>query len=239
MVKLDKIMNVDIKEIEKFSDLSDSWWDEKGQLWTLHRVNPLRIKFIKRCSISLDKKQVLDVGCGGGILSEAMAKEGALVTGLDLSEGVINVARAHAKETNYDINYVCQPVEDYTKAHKETFDVVTALEMLEHVPDPKAVISACYQALKPGGIAFFSTLNRNVKSYLLAIVAAEYVMGMIPRGTHQYHRFIKPSELVNLSEAVGFEPYDMTGIHYNPITKHFKLGKNIDVNYILACKKAG
>ncbi|MCF6768043.1 bifunctional 2-polyprenyl-6-hydroxyphenol methylase/3-demethylubiquinol 3-O-methyltransferase UbiG [Thiotrichales bacterium 19S11-10] len=229
-------MNVDTNEIEKFSDLSNRWWDKAGDLWTLHKVNPIRLDFIKR-QVDLNNKQVLDVGCGGGILSEAIAALGANVTGLDLSEELIQVAKEHSCKSNLNIDYICQSVESLAKEKLQTFDVITSLEMLEHVPDPQTVIRACADLLKPGGYAFFSTLNRNIKSYLFAIVAAEYIMNIIPKGTHQYQRFIKPSELMSWTESYGLKPINAVGIHYNPLFKSFKLGKNIDVNYILAVQK--
>lgn len=230
--------NVDPNEIGKFSAVASRWWDPEGEFKPLHRINPLRMSFIEAHSDGLFGKQVIDVGCGGGLLSEGMAKLGAQVTGLDMSEEALEVARLHALESKVDISYELTTAEDFAAQHAGQFDVVTCLEMLEHVPNPQAVVEACARMVKPGGQVFFSTLNRNLKSRLLGIVAAEYVLRWVPRGTHDYNKFIKPSELLSMADGAGLTARHMTGLHFNPLSQQFVLSDaNVDVNYMVHCQK--
>lgn len=229
--------NVDSAEIEKFAAMASRWWDPKSEFKPLHDINPLRLEYIINNSGGIEGKKVIDIGCGGGILSESMAHKGAIVTGADMGEAQINVARLHALETSIDIDYVQQSAESLADEHPESFDVVTCLEMLEHVPDPSSIVDACSRLVKPGGHVFFSTINRNPKSWLLAIVGAEYVLKMLPKGTHDYERFIKPSELNNWIRQSGLKAMDITGMHFNPVTDHYRLGSGVDVNYLVWTQK--
>lgn len=231
-------INVDPKELEKFSAIASRWWDTQGEFKPLHQINPLRVNYINDHCNGLFGKKILDVGCGGGILSEALAARGAAVTGIDLAQESLNVAKLHALETGIAVNYQCIPVEDLAEEQPEKFDVVCCLEMLEHVPDPQSIVQACAALVKPGGIVFLSTLNRNLKSYLMAIVGAEYLLNLVPKGTHQYDRFIKPSEMLRWTDLANLNVKDMTGLHLNPLTNQFFLSnKNIDVNYLITCQK--
>lgn len=230
--------NIDQTEIDKFTDLSAHWWDPKGELWTLHEINPLRLAWIND-TCSLANKTVIDIGCGGGILSESMAKLGAHVTGIDMSQGAINVAELHQLETGVPVEYLLRTAEDIAKDRPGNYDVVTCLEMLEHVPDPAAVIQACATLVKPGGDVFFSTLNRNIKAYMFAIIGAEYVLKLLPQSTHDYAKFIKPSELAEWSRKAGLNTMSMAGINYNPFIKQFKLSHDVSVNYLVHLKKIG
>ncbi|CAK9885427.1 MAG: Ubiquinone biosynthesis O-methyltransferase [Candidatus Erwinia impunctatus] len=225
--------NVDENEIAKFEAVAGRWWDLEGEFKPLHRINPLRLGYIARHSQGLFGKKVLDVGCGGGILAESMAKEGASVTGLDMGAEPLQVARLHALESGVTLDYVQQTVEDHAAEHAGKYDVVTCMEMLEHVPDPASVVSACARLVKPGGEVFFSTLNRNRKAWLMAIVGAEYVLRMVPRGTHDIKKFIRPAELLHWADNAGLQERDMIGLHYNPFTIRFKLAPGVDVNYML------
>lgn len=225
--------NVDQAEIDKFSDVASRWWDTESEFKPLHDINPLRLAYVEKHS-DIKNKRVLDVGCGGGILSESMARAGAQVTGIDLSKAALSVAAMHAAEAAIEVDYQCISTEQYAQQHAGTFDVVTCMEMLEHVPDPQAIVQACSQLLKPGGTAFFSTLNRNGKSYLYAIVGAEYILNLLPRGTHEWNRFIKPSELAKWCRRADLQTDDLTGMQYNPLTKTYDTGSDITVNY-LAC----
>ncbi len=228
--------NVHLDEINKFGAQAERWWDTQGDFKTLHDVNPLRLQFIKEYA-ELDGKEVVDVGCGGGILTEGLAKNGAKAFGIDLSEDLIDIADLHGLESGVSANYQKISVEALVETHAEKFDHLTCMEMLEHVPDAGSVISACAKLVKPGGMVFFSTLNRQPKAYMLAIVAAEYVLRMLPKGTHSYKTFIKPSELSASARTAGLELRGMVGIEYNPITKKFHLGKDVDVNYIVAFQR--
>ncbi len=228
--------NVDPVEIEKFSQLAHKWWDPHSEFKPLHDINPLRVGYIDR-NVSLKGKKVIDVGCGGGILSEGMAKLGADVTGIDLADKALQVAKLHLLESNQKVEYRKVAVEALATEQPEQYDVVTCLEMLEHVPNPASVIQACADLVKPGGWVFFSTLNRNPKSYLLAIIGAEYVLNMLPRGTHDYAKFLKPSELAQASRNAKLNVVDLIGMSYNPISKVYSLGKDTDVNYMIACRK--
>ena len=233
--KQDQQANVDPAEIAKFSDLASRWWDPQSEFKPLHDLNPLRLNHIdERCGLS--GKQVIDVGCGGGILAESMQRRGAKVTGIDLSDAALSVARLHLLESGLEVDYVEISAEDMAAQRPAGFDVVTCLEMLEHVPDPASTVAACRALVKPGGSVFFSTINRNPKSWLFAIVGAEHVLRLLPKGTHEYKRFIKPSELGNYCRPVGLEIEDLTGMTYNPINKIYSLGRNIDVNYLMHCR---
>lgn len=229
--------NVHAHEIHKFGSQAERWWDTEGEFKTLHDINPLRLEFIERYA-QLGGKRVVDVGCGGGILTEGLVKHGADALGIDLSEELIDVADLHGLETGIQAHYQKISAEQLAQEQPESFDHVTCMEMLEHVPDPGSIISACAKMVKPGGMVFFSTLNRKPKAYLLSIVAAEYLLKMLPKGTHEYKTFIKPSELCQSARASGLELQGMGGIEYNPFTKKFSLGKDIDVNYIAAFKRA-
>jgi 2-polyprenyl-6-hydroxyphenyl methylase / 3-demethylubiquinone-9 3-methyltransferase len=226
--------NADPIEIEKFSQLAHKWWDPNSEFKPLHDINPLRLNYIDR-QAGLSGKTVLDVGCGGGILSESMAKMGAHVTGIDLSDKALQVARLHLLESGNQVDYRKVAVEILAAERPASFDIVTCLEMLEHVPDPGSVISACARLVKPGGHVFFSTLNRNPKSYLFAIIGAEYVLSMLPRGTHDYAKFIKPSELAQYCRNANLAVSDITGMSYNPLSKIYTLGHDTSVNYLIAC----
>ncbi|AJE22127.1 bifunctional 2-polyprenyl-6-hydroxyphenol methylase/3-demethylubiquinol 3-O-methyltransferase UbiG [Azotobacter chroococcum] len=224
--------NVDHAEIAKFEALAHRWWDRESEFKPLHEINPLRVNWIEE-HVRLAGKKVLDVGCGGGILSEAMALRGATVTAIDMGEAPLAVARLHQLESGVEVDYRQSTVEALAAVMPGQFDVVTCLEMLEHVPDPASVIHACHTLVKPGGQVFFSTINRNPKAYLLAIVGAEYLLKLLPRGTHDFRKFIRPSELGAWCRASGLAVEDIVGLTYNPLTRHYKLGTDVDVNYMI------
>lgn len=224
--------NVEVAEVNKFSELAHQWWDQQGVFKPLHQLNPLRLDYIDNRA-SLQGKQVLDVGCGGGILSESMAQRGAQVTGIDLAEKSLQVAQLHALDSGIQLEYRCVAVEALAEEQPQTFDVVTCMEMLEHVPDPSSVVRACARLVKPGGHVFFSTLNRNAKAYLMAVVGAEYVLNLLPKGTHEYSKFIKPSELAAWMRASGLELQHQTGVSYHPLNKQYALTSDTSVNYML------
>lgn len=226
------MINADPAELEKFGELAHRWWDPNSEFKPLHDINPLRLGWINTCA-PLRGKRVLDVGCGGGLLSESMAALGAEVTGIDLSDKPLGVARLHLLESGQKVDYRKISVEALAEELPAHFDVVTCMEMLEHVPNPSSTITACARLVKPGGQVFFSTLNRNPKSYLFAIVGAEYVLKMLPKGTHDYAKFIKPSELCRWAKMGNLEPSELIGMSYNPITKEYSLGKDTSVNYLL------
>lgn len=228
--------NVDPAEIAKFSALATRWWDENSEFKPLHDINPLRLDYIDQHAPLADKK-VLDVGCGGGILSEGMAKAGAEVTGIDMAEASLNVAKLHCLESELEIDYQLIPVEALAEQVPASFDTVTCLEMLEHVPDPASIITACAALLKPGGNLFLSTINRNPKSYLFAIVGAEHILKLLPKGTHEHKKFIRPSELAQWSRQAGLESNDIKGMVYNPLTGVYKLSSDVSVNYLMHMKK--
>ena len=228
--------NVHLHEINKFGSMAERWWDTQGEFKTLHDINPLRLQFIQSY-IDIAGKRLVDVGCGGGILTEGLAKLGADALGIDLSEELIDIADLHGLESGVNAHYHKISAEALAEQQPESFDHVTCMEMLEHVPDPGSIISACATLVKPGGMVFFSTLNRKPKAYLLAILAAEHILHMLPKGTHDYKTFIKPSELSQSARAAGLELQGMIGIEYNPLNKRFSTGKDIDVNYIAAFKR--
>lgn len=228
--------NVDPAEVAKFDALASSWWDPQGQSKPLHDINPIRLGFIAERA-QLDNAQVIDVGCGGGILTEALAQKGAQATGIDMGEMPLNIAKLHALEAGLNIRYQQTTAEAMAAQHAEQFDVVTCMEMLEHVPDPQAIINACAQLAKPGGDLFFSTLNRHPKAYLLAVLGAEYIAQMLPKGTHDYARFIRPSELSRWCRQAGLQVMSISGMSYNPLTRVYKLSHDVDVNYLLHCKR--
>jgi len=229
--------NVDHQEIEKFAALAQSWWDLNGEFKPLHLMNPTRLNYIASQSDGLFGKKVVDIGCGGGILSESMAKLGADVLGADMAQESLNVAKLHALEANVsNVSYRQITAEALADEQPQQFDVVTCMEMLEHVPDPESVIAACIKLVKPGGELFFSTLNRTHKAYLLAIIGAEQVLRIVPKGTHDHKKFIRPSELIRFCDNHQAHCVDAIGIHYNPITEQFKINQDLSVNYMLHCQ---
>lgn len=230
--------NADQAELDKFSQLAHRWWDTQSEFKPLHDINPLRLEWISRLAGGLQGKKVADVGCGGGILSESMAQQGASVTGIDLAEKPLKVAKLHQLESGVQVDYRLIAAEDLAAAEPGSFDVVTCMEMLEHVPDPVSVMTACAHMVKPGGWVFFSTLNRNPKSYLFAIIGAEYVLNMLPKGTHDWSKFIKPHELAAFARQAGLDSVELMGMTYNPLTKVYRLERDTDVNYLLACRRA-
>lgn len=233
----DQKANVDPQEIAKFEELASRWWDRESEFKPLHDINPLRIDFIDRIA-ALAGKTVLDVGCGGGILSEAMAQRGAEVSGIDMGEAPLKVAKLHGLESGVNVNYKQITVEQLAAEQPESFDIVTCMEMMEHVPDPASIVDACSKLVKPGGFVFFSTLNRNPKSYMMAIVGAEHLLKLVPKGTHDFKKFIRPSELANWIRHSGLSSLEMTGLTYNPLTKVYSLNpKDVDVNYMIATHK--
>ena len=229
--------NYDPAELAKFSALAHRWWDPTSEFRPLHEINPLRLAHIERLAGGLAGKRVVDVGCGGGILAEAMAGRGAEVTGIDLADKPLKVAMLHGMETGSRVDYRLVAAEDFAAEVPGSFDVVTCMEMLEHVPQPASTVAACARLARPGGWVFFSTISRNPRAFLFAIVGAEYVLGLLPRGTHEYARFIRPSELAAHCRAAGLEPADLTGMTYNPFTKAYALGRDVGVNYLVGCRK--
>jgi 2-polyprenyl-6-hydroxyphenyl methylase/3-demethylubiquinone-9 3-methyltransferase len=226
-----KHKNVHPQEIAKFEALASRWWDPSSEFKPLHDINPLRLDYVDRVA-SLAGKKVLDVGCGGGILSESMAMRGAQVTGIDMGETPLKVARLHALESGAAVDYQLISAEELAAQQAGQYDIVTCMEMLEHVPDPGSTIAACSTLLKPGGWAFFSTINRNPKSYLFAIIGAEYVLNLLPKGTHDYKNFIRPSELETWTRAANIQLKDLIGMSYNPLTQQYSLGNDLSVNYL-------
>jgi 2-polyprenyl-6-hydroxyphenyl methylase/3-demethylubiquinone-9 3-methyltransferase len=232
------VVNVDNNEIAKFSALASKWWDLNGEFKPLHDINPVRLSFIQDKSQGLLAKDILDVGCGGGILAESMAKIGAIVTGIDLAKDSLDVAKLHGLESAVSVNYELSSAEDYARDFPESKDIVTCLEMLEHVPDPASVIQACANIVKPGGKVFFSTINRNMKSWVMAILGAEYVLNLVPKGTHDHKKFITPAEMTRWVDSTSLLSRAITGLHLNPLNNTYYLSnKNVDVNYILYCEK--
>lgn len=226
-------LNIDPKELDKFNQIASRWWDPHSEFKTLHDINPLRLNYIEQQAGGLAGKTVLDVGCGGGILSEGLAQRQAKVTGIDMSEAALNVAQLHLYESELQIEYHCQTIEQFATHHPASFDVVTCMEMLEHVPLPASVVTACHAVVKPGGHVFFSTLNRNPKSYLFAILGAEYVLKLLPKGTHDYAKFIRPAELAQWARLAGLEVKAITGLSYNPVFQSYRLGNDVSVNYLI------
>jgi len=229
--------NFDPAELAKFSALAHRWWDPQSEFRPLHEINPLRLTHLERLAGGFAGKRVVDVGCGGGILAEAMAGQGALVTGIDLAEAPLKVATLHGHESGLKVDYRLVAAEVLAAEMPGAFDAVTCMEMLEHVPDPESIVRACAALVKPGGWVFFSTINRNAKSFAFAIVGAEYVLGLLPKGTHEYAKFITPSELTGFARAAGLDPCDLTGMTYNPFTRVYALGRDVDVNYILGTRR--
>lgn len=228
--------NVDSAEIAKFSALAHKWWDPNSEFKPLHDINPARLELVDRHA-GIAGKRILDVGCGGGILSEALAASGGEVTGIDLAEKSLKIARLHLLESGQKVNYQLKPVEELAAESPASFDIVTCMEMLEHVPEPSSIINACSQLCRPGGWVFFSTLNRNPKSYLMAVLGAEYILNLLPRGTHDYQRFIKPSELSRMTRSAGLDTVEVAGMHYNPFNRIVTLNQDASVNYLVACRK--
>ncbi|HAB06270.1 MAG: bifunctional 2-polyprenyl-6-hydroxyphenol methylase/3-demethylubiquinol 3-O-methyltransferase UbiG [Alcanivorax sp.] len=224
--------NVDSGEIAKFNALAERWWDPNSEFRPLHDINPLRLNYIDE-RLGLPGKKVIDIGCGGGLLSEGMARRGATVTGIDLGEAPLAVARLHAEKSGVEVEYLQVLAEEIAEQRAGEYDAVTCLEMLEHVPDPASVIRACAKLVKPGGQVFFSTINRNPKAFLFAIVGAEYVLRLLPRGTHEYAKLIRPSELAGWSRDAGLDVRDTTGMTYNPVTQVYKLNRDVSVNYLM------
>ena len=233
---MNETSNVDAAELNKFSELAHKWWDKTSEFKPLHDINLLRLNYINNL-VSLKGKAVLDVGCGGGILSESMAEKGAKVTGIDLGEKALKVAILHSLESGISVDYQLVAVEKFAEENLEKFDVVTCLEMLEHVPNPASVVAACSKLVKPNGHVFFSTINRNPKAYLFAVIGAEYVLNMLPRGTHDYAKFIKPSEIASWTRLAGLSLQHQIGMSYNPITQVYSLGADVSVNYLVHFSK--
>lgn len=229
-------MNADPQELQKFSELAHRWWDPNSEFRPLHEINPLRLEWINAL-VPLAGKRVIDIGCGGGILAESIAKKGATVTGIDLSEKALKVADLHSLESGVTVRYELIAAEAIAAREPGQYDVVTCMEMLEHVPDPAAVVQACATLVKPGGHVFFSTINRNPKAYLFAVIGAEYILRLLPRGTHDYAKFIKPAELSQFARNAGLEVTGIKGMTYNPLTKIYSLNKYTDVNYLIACRR--
>ncbi|MCG7531839.1 bifunctional 2-polyprenyl-6-hydroxyphenol methylase/3-demethylubiquinol 3-O-methyltransferase UbiG [Psychrobium sp. MM17-31] len=233
----DNAVNVDPQEIEKFSALAQQWWDLSGEFKPLHLMNPTRLNYVAEKSDGLFGKRIVDVGCGGGILAESMARLGGDVLGIDMAEQSLNVARLHALETKVDnIAYQQIPVEELAEQQPHSFDVVTCMEMLEHVPDPQSIVRACFKLVKPGGQVFFSTLNRTKRAYLLAILGAEHILQLVPKGTHEHSKFIRPSELIRFVDNSDARCLDAIGVHYNPLTEQFKTNNDLSVNYLIHCQ---
>jgi len=226
------MLNADPAELDKFGELAHRWWDPNSEFKPLHDINPLRLDWIDN-AIGLSGKRVLDVGCGGGLLSEGMAERGAEVTGIDLSEKPLGVAKLHLLESGQKVDYRKISAEQMAEEMPGAFDAVTCLEMLEHVPDPASIVASCARLVKPGGQVFFSTINRNPKAYLFAVIGAEYLLQMLPKGTHDFAKFIKPSELTRWCKQSDLEPDELTGMTYNPLTRHYALGRDTDVNYLI------
>ncbi len=224
--------NIDNAEVNKFDGMAARWWDPEGEFRPLHDLNPVRLRFIKQHA-TISAKKILDVGCGGGILSESMAREGAKVTGIDVADKALTVARLHAMESQVELDYQNTTAEEHVLTHSGKYDVVTCLELLEHVPKPASLVEACAQLVKPGGKVFFSTINRNPKAYALAVIGAEYIMRLLPRGTHDYKKFIKPSELAQWARHSGLNLIEQAGMHYNPVLRSASLVRNVDVNYLV------
>ena len=235
-VQIDSGVNADPAELQKFADLAHKWWDANSEFKPLHEINPLRLGYIDS-KVALSGKRVLDVGCGGGILSESMSAKGAQVIGIDLGDKALKVAQLHKLESGVDVDYRLISVEALAQQEPASFDVVTCMEMLEHVPDPAAVVRACATLVRPGGTIFFSTINRNPKAYLFAVIGAEYVLKLLPRGTHEYEKFIRPSELSAWSRATGLSVAGLKGMSYNPLTQHYWLDEDVSVNYMLHAVK--
>jgi 2-polyprenyl-6-hydroxyphenyl methylase/3-demethylubiquinone-9 3-methyltransferase len=233
----DTLHNVDPEEIDKFEKLAGRWWDPNSEFKPLHDINPLRLDYIDRLA-PLAGKRVIDVGCGGGLLSEGMAARGAQVTGIDMGKAPLGVAQLHRHESGLDIDYQQATAEQMAATHAGQFDIVTCLEMLEHVPDPAAAIRACAQLANDDGHVFFSTINRNPKAYLFAVVGAEYLLQLLPKGTHDYARFIRPSEMEAWARAAGLQLVDLSGMSYNPLTREYRLGRDVSVNYLACFRKA-
>lgn len=230
--------NIDQSELAKFDAIAENWWDPEGDFKPLHAINPLRTEFMLEQAGDISGKTILDIGCGGGILAESLAQLGANVTGIDMAEGVLNIARQHSEQAGLPIDYQLCTAEDFAAQQPQSYDVVACMEMLEHVPDPESVVAACAALVKPGGWVFLSTLNRNLKSFLMAILGAEYVLGLVPAGTHEYDKFIKPSELHGALRRNELQATAITGIRYNPIQRTYQLDqRDVDVNYILGARK--
>jgi 2-polyprenyl-6-hydroxyphenyl methylase/3-demethylubiquinone-9 3-methyltransferase len=229
-------LNADPAEIQKFSDLAHRWWDPTSEFRPLHEINPLRLEWINNC-VALSGKNVIDIGCGGGILAESMARKGAKVTGIDLSDKALKVADLHGLESGISVRYEKIAAEDMADREAGQYDIVTCMEMLEHVPDPASIIRACAKLVKPGGHVFFSTLNRNAKSYLFAVIGAEYLLQMLPKGTHDYAKFITPAELSQAIRNAGLELNAIKGMSYNPLSKIYSLNQDTSVNYLVACTR--
>jgi len=234
---MSQTLNVDAAEIKKFSDLASRWWDKESEFKPLHEINPLRLNYILHAVNGISGKKTIDVGCGGGILADSMAQNNAEVTGIDMGEAPLSVAKLHQLESGQNVTYQKITAEQIAQQQPQQYDLVTCMEMLEHVPDPESIISACSQLLKPGADLFVSTINRTAQAFAFAIVGAEYILSMLPKGTHQYEKFIKPSEISRWARKNNLELIDMTGMHYNPLTKIYKLGKGVQVNYLMHFKR--